>query len=556
MSPGTVAGRADVDGSRYAWSRASTEVTRGGGRGETGQVSTLFDDLAATAERVASSSKRNDKVAAFAAVLVTLEPAEIIDAVAFLTGQTAAGRIGVGWATLAQVGSAPASAPTLCVLDVARTLARVAAMSGQGVIAGRRAALDELFAVSTHREQLLLNGVLSGGLRQGALEGVVLTAVAKAAGVPVAAVRRATMMVGDLGQAAHAALTGGAEALAAVQLLPGRPVQPMLATVAATAGDAVAEVGLASVEWKLDGARVQAHRRGSDVLLFTRNLNDITERLPGVVEVVRSLPGGDLVLDGEVLGLADGATSLRGESEGVVPRRFQDTMGDFGADSAAGRGGGLRAFFFDAMHLDGTSIHDEPLSVRRGLLESFVPESSRLPSIITAESAAADVFMERAVALGHEGVMVKGVSERYEAGRRGKSWRKVKPVHTLDLVVLAVEWGHGRRTGKLSNLHLGARGDDGSFVMVGKTFKGLTDDMLAWQTERFLALAVGRSEGRERHVVHVEPVQVVEIAVDGVQASTRYPGGVALRFARVKRYRHDKVAAGADTIESVHRLLR
>ena len=231
-------------------------------------------------------------------------------------------------------------------------------------------------------------------------------------------------------------------------------------------------------------------------------------------------------------------------------------MGDFGADGAAARGGALRAFFFDAMHLDGTSIHDEPLSIRRGLLESFVPKSARLPSILTSDSSEADAFMRSAVDVGHEGVMVKGVDEPYEAGRRGKSWRKVKPVYTVDLVVTAVEWGHGRRSGRLSNLHLGARGGDGSFVMVGKTFKGLTDEMLAWQTERFLSLEVGRGADRDGHVVYVEPVQVVEIAIDGVQASTRYPGGVALRFARVKQYRHDKSATEADSIESVQAFLR
>ncbi len=529
-------------------------------------MSTLFDDLAATSERVVSSSKRNDKVAAFAAVLVTLDPAEIVDAVAFLIGQIAIGRIGVGWALLSEVRPTAAGRPTLSVLDVATTLERVAAMSGQGAVAGRRGELEELFAAATQREQVLLRGVLSGELRQGALEGVVLTAVAKAAGVPVAGVRRATMMAGDLGAAAHAALTGGAAALDAIQLLPGRPVQPMLASTAASAGEAVAEVGLASVEWKLDGARVQAHRRGSDVLLFTRNLNDITQRLPGVVEVVRALPGGDLVLDGEVLGLADEDDSTGGLDSGT-PRRFQDTMGDFGADGAAGRGGGLRAFFFDAMHIDGASVHDDPLSVRRELLASFVPESARLPSILTSDPLEADAFMERAIDVGHEGVMVKGVDEPYQAGRRGKSWRKVKPVYTLDLVVLAVEWGHGRRAGTLSNLHLGARSGDadgGAFVMVGKTFKGLTDEMLEWQTKRFLGLEIGRGgdlgdglgDGRDRHVVHVEPVQVVEIAIDGVQASTRYPGGVALRFARVKRYRHDKAAVDADTIEAVQAFLR
>ena len=217
----------------------------------------------------------------------------------------------------------------------------------------------------------------------------------------------------------------------------------------------------------------------------------------------------------------------------------------------------LRAFFFDVLHVDGAAVHDEPLSVRRQLLAECVPEAGRLPSIVTADPDEAQAFMDRAVAVGHEGVMVKGLNDPYEAGRRGKSWRKVKPVHTLDLVVIAVEWGHGRRTGMLSNLHLGARSIDrpNEFVMVGKTFKGLTDEMLRWQTERFLGLELGRGAGRERHVVYVRPEQVVEIAVDGVQVSTRYPGGVALRFARVKRYRHDKSAADSDTIDAVRSLL-
>ena len=263
---------------------------------------------------------------------------------------------------------------------------------------------------------------------------------------------------------------------------------------------------------------MQAHRRGGDVALFTRNLNEVTDRLPGVVEAVRTLPGRDLVLDGEVLGLLDDGS----------PRRFQDTMGDFGADGIAGRGSGLRAYFFDALYLDGSPVHDEPLAVRRDLLDATVPVQWRLPSIVTADVDEARTFLDRIVGAGHEGVMVKDLDAPYEAGRRGAAWRKVKPVLTLDLVVLAVEWGHGRRTGWLSNLHLGARGDDGGFVMVGKTFKGLTDALLRWQTDHFLELEIGR----EGHVVHVRPEQVVEIALDGVQVSTRYPGGVALRFAR------------------------
>jgi DNA ligase-1 len=363
-------------------------------------------------------------------------------------------------------------------------------------------------------------------------------AVASAAGVAPRDVQRAAMMSGSLPTAARAALGGGAPALAAIELSPLRPVQPMLASPATDVAAAIAALGEASVEWKLDGARIQAHRRGVDVRLFTRNLNDVTDRLGGVVDLVRSLPGGDLVLDGEVLGVLDDGR----------PRRFQDTMGDFGAE---GRGSGLAPFFFDVLHVGGEAVVAEPLAVRRDLLAATVPSVARLPSIVTADAEEAQRFLDGAVASGQEGVMVKDLTAPYDAGRRGGAWRKVKPVHTFDLVVLAVEWGHGRRTGWLSNLHLGARGSDGGFVMVGKTFKGLTDELLRWQTERFQTLAI-TTEG---HVVHVRPEQVVEIAVDGVQASTRYPGHVALRFARVRRYRHDKSAAEADTIEQIQALL-
>ncbi len=522
-----------------------------------GGVSTLFDDLAATSDAVAATTKRNDKVAALAAVLMRLRSDEILPAVAFLTGATPLGRIGVGWATLSDVRPEPARTPTLTVGEVDGAVQALAAMSGEGVAAARRDALFGLFTAATAREQRLLRGILGGELRQGALEGVVATAVAKAAGVPVAAVRRAAMMAGALGPAAHAALTGGVDALDEVRLTPLRAVQPMLASPATSVGEAIEELGEASVEWKLDGARVQAHRLDGQVRLFTRNLNDVTDRLPGVVDAVASISGGDLVLDGEAMGLLnDGEHSdIGGDLDAAAPRRFQDTMGDFGADGGAGRGATLRAFFFDVMYVDGRPVDGEPLAVRQSLLREHVPAESRLPSIITADAAEAQAFMDHAVGLGHEGVMVKGLDDRYEAGRRGKSWRKVKPVHTLDLVVLAVEWGHGRRTGMLSNLHLGARSEDrpGEFVMVGKTFKGMTDEMLRWQTEHFQALAIGAAAG---HVVHVRPEQVVEIAVDGVQASTRYPGGVALRFARVKRYRHDKQATAADPISAVQALLR
>ncbi|CAN5563698.1 hypothetical protein BH24ACT5_BH24ACT5_26110 [soil metagenome] len=295
------------------------------------------------------------------------------------------------------------------------------------------------------------------------------------------------------------------------------------------------------MEWKFDGARVQAHRVDGGVHLFTRNLNDVTARLPGVVDLVASFGGGDLVLDGEVAGLADDGT----------PRPFQDTMGDFSAEAGTGRGGSLGAYFFDVMHAEGASLVDEPLVLRRQVLDEFVPDAARLPSIVTADVATAEAFFADAVRRGQEGVMVKALDSAYAAGRRGGPWRKIKPVHTFDLVVLAVEWGHGRRRGWLSNLHLGARGPDNTFVMVGKTFKGLTDELLRWQTKALSALAVGGTDG---HVVHVRPELVVEVAIDGVQTSPRYPGGIALRFARVRRYRPDKLAAEADPLESLQAL--
>jgi len=512
---------------------------------QTGRV--LFVEVARTSRRVAATGQRSAKVTALAELLGSAEPDEIEAVVSFAVGATPLGRIGVGWATIRDVAPAPAGEASLTVAAVDRGLRELAGITGSGSVARRRDRLHELLALTTEPEQHLIRSILGGELRQGALDGVMATAVAKAAGVKVSEVRRAAMFSGSLPAAAKVALTGGSPGLGAIGLVPARPVQPMLASTSVDVVDALASTGEASVEWKLDGARIQAHRAGPRVHLFTRNLNDVTERLPGVVDVVRGLPGGDLVLDGEVLGV-DAAGG---------PRRFQDTMGDFGADpdgTHAPRGSGLQAFFFDVLHV-GTSVVDEPLTVRRQLLSDTVPDSSRLPSIITADPAEAQTFLERSIAAGHEGVMVKEVTSTYDAGRRGGAWRKVKPVYTLDLVVLAVEWGHGRRQGWLSNLHLGARGDDGAFVMVGKTFKGLTDELLRWQTERFLGLRIGAQADRAEHVVHVRPEQVVEVAVDGVQRSSRYPGGVALRFARVRRFRTDKAASDADTIDHVRALL-
>ncbi len=503
--------------------------------------------VAETSQAVAGTAKRSEKVALLAAMLRHAEPSEVPAAVAFATGASLTTRLGVGWATLSDVRSPPANDATLSVSDVDRILGELALVEGVGSVARRRQLLGGLLSQATAVEQQFIRSIVGGELRQGALDGVVAAAVAVAASVSVGEVQRAAMFMGSLPSAAQVALSSGAAALSAIRLRPSTPVQPMLASPASSVYEALESFGgaVASVEWKLDGARVQAHRTGGEVRLFTRNLNDITSRLPGVVDVISALEGGDLVLDGEVLGV---------NAEGG-PRRFQDTMGDFGSAADMSRGSSLQAFFFDVLYAN-SSVVDEPLATRRDILARLVPESSRLPAIATADVAQAQQFLDAALAAGHEGVMVKDLAALYDAGRRGGAWRKVKPVYTFDLVVLAVEWGHGRRRGWLSNLHLGARGHDGEFVMVGKTFKGLTDELLRWQTERFQSLRLVDEVDGAEHVVHVQPVQVVEVAVDGVQASSRYPGGVALRFARVRRYRADKSAVQADSIESVQSLLR
>jgi DNA ligase-1 len=400
--------------------------------------------------------------------------------------------------------------------------------------------LQDLFGRATEPEIDFLRRLLLGELRQAACEGVMTDAIARAADVPLPAVRRAAMLGGDLCATAHLALTQGRAGLDAVRLEILRPIQPMLASTAEDVAAALEATGRASVEWKLDGARIQVHRAGDDVRVYTRNLNEVTDRLPEVVAAVRTFPAHTLVLDGEAIGLSDDER----------PQRFQDTMSRFGRMRVDAQGIPLSAFFFDILRIDDRELLDLPLADRLDALTPIAGERT-IPSVRTDDAGAARAMLEDALGAGHEGVMVKSLTSPYEAGRRGGAWRKVKPVRTLDLVVLAVEWGSGRRRGWLSNLHLGARADDGPFVMVGKTFKGLTDALLQWQTERFLELKTEE----DGHVVHVRPEQVVEIALDGVQASRRYAGGVALRFARVRRYRSDKSAAEADTIETVRAML-
>jgi ATP-dependent DNA ligase I len=499
----------------------------------------LLADLAAASQVVAATSRRTEKVAAVAQALKAADPDEVAVVVAYLSGELRQRRTGVGWASLRDLPAAAAE-PTLGVSEVDAVLDSVAGMAGAGSQAGRVSAVGALFERATEPEQRLLRGLLTGELRQGALEGVMLAAVAEAAAVPLAEVRRAAMLRGAVGPVAEAALREGTAGLAAFRLQVGRPVQPMLASTATDVVDALGRLGEAAVEWKLDGVRIQVHRSGSDVSVWTRSLDEITDRVPEVVEAALSLPVRELVLDGE-------AIALRPDGR---PRPFQETGSRVSSrvDVAAARlTAPLSTYLFDVLHADGADVLDQPATDRAEVLQAAVPEPLRVPRVVTGDLAIASDVLATAVARGHEGVVVKALDAPYEAGRRGAGWLKVKPRHTLDLVVLAAEWGHGRRRGWLSNLHLGARAPEGGFVMLGKTFKGLTDEMLAWQTERLQELAVTSSDW----VVQVRPELVVEVAFDGVQTSPRYPGGMALRFARVLRHRPDKRPDEADTVDAV-----
>ena len=496
----------------------------------------LLSALVDTSAAVGATRSRKQKVAALAELLRSLDHEEVAPAVGFMVGVPRQGRIGVGWRTAFAVDVGAATGPTLAVLDLDAALTELGATTGSGSVGQRQDLLRDLFSRATADEGDFIRRLLTGELRQGALAGVMTDAVASAAGVPIELVRRAAMLSGDLGDTAALALDEGAGALGEVGLTVLRPVEPMLAASATDVADALTKTGAASVEWKLDGARVQVHRQGPEVRIFTRNLNEITDRLPGVVAIALGLPADSVVLDGEVLGVDDDAK----------PRAFQDTMSAFGRQDATGAGDGLLVRFFDVLHRDGVDLIDQPLATRHAHLDDLVGDLA-VPRVRTEDADEAQQALDTSLAHGHEGVMVKAIYSTYDAGRRGGSWRKVKPVRTLDLVVLAAEWGHGRRQGWLSNLWLGARDPEGGFVMVGKTFKGLTDVLLTWQTGALLE----RETSRDGIVVHVRPELVVEVALDGVQTSTRYLGGVALRFARIKRYRDDKDPDDADLIDTV-----
>ena len=480
----------------------------------------LLAQLVSTSSAVAATSGRLKKIELLSDLLKQASPDEIEIAIAYLSGSIRQSRIGVGWASLQRAGGNAAGKPTLGIADVDRRLEKIAGMSGKGSAGEKRRVLGELFARATKEEQDFLLRLLTGELRQGALEGIMVEALAKARALAPADVRRAVMLAGGLG-----AVASGDVASFKIELF--RPIKPMLAKTAADVSEALAELGPTAFEYKFDGIRIQVHKRGREVRIYSRTLNDITAELRTVVDISTIMDMSEVILDGEAIVLT---------AEGK-PLLFQETM--------KGLGGSVPVFF-DVLYVDGESLLDQPYATRIKLL----PEQYRPPRIVTADAMEAQQFFDRAIAAGQEGLMAKALDSPYAAGRRKGAWIKIKRAHTLDLVVLGAEWGHGRRTGKLSNLHLGARDPKGGFVMLGKTFKGMTDEMLAWQTKRLQELKVSE----EGITVFVRPELVVEIAHNGLQDSTRYEGGLALRFARVIRYREDKKPDEADTIDTVRRL--
>ena len=498
--------------------------------------------VAEVSRAVAGTAARLEKVGHLADLLARVPTDEVAMVIAFLSGEPRQGRMKIGGAVLSGLRDvAPVDAPRLELRDVDVLFDRIAAVSGAGSAAARAQLLHQLMSEATAEEQGFLFRLLSGQLRQGALEGVLTEAVARASGMPAARIRRAAMLAGDLAPVARAALVDGEAGLSQFALRPFQPVQPMLADSAADVGGALTVLGDASFEYKLDGARIQVHKVEDDVRVYSRTLRDVTIAVPEIVAIARAMPARALVLDGEAIALRRDGT----------PLPFQETMRRFGRKLDVERVQDalpITPMFFDALYLDGAPLVDEPLARRVSLLGQQVAGANLVPRLLTSNPGAAASFAQRALAAGHEGVMAKAVDATYAAGRRGQAWLKIKPSRTLDLVVLAAEWGSGRRRGTLSNLHLGARDSGrGGFVMLGKTFKGLTDEMLAWQTKKFLELEIGRDD----HTVYVRPEVVAEIAFNDIQASPQYPGGVALRFARVKRYRSDKTAAEADTIVTI-----
>ena len=498
---------------------------------------TLLTEVVTASRDLSDTSSRSEKIGILAELLGRLDASEVAVAVGFLAGVPRQGRVGIGYSTIYGIKRAPAREASLTIDELDRAIAEVQGTTGSGSAAKREQILGELLDRATDQEADFVKRLFTGELRQGALTGLMVDAIANAAEVSGELARRTLMPSGDLMRTAEIAITQGEDGLRGVGFEIFRPILPMLASTAASVPEAVGSFDLSSVEWKLDGIRIQIHRRDEEIRVYTRNLNDITHTLPGIVAAVRLLPLNQAVFDGEALWMSEDG-----------PAAFQDTVSQI--DSAAPPEG-IVTFLFDVLHIEGDDLLDTPLEERAARLERIASQL-KIPSVITSDPETAQRVLDEALDAGHEGVVIKDAASPYSAGRRGKAWRKVKPVLTYDLVVLGAEWGHGRRRGWLSNLHLGARDpSSGEFVMVGKCFKGLTDELLEWQTKELLA----RETGRQGIAVLVRPELLVEIALDGVQSSTRYPGGVALRFARVTRYRPDKSAAEADTIDDLRALL-
>jgi DNA ligase-1 len=505
---------------------------------------TFLTVIVDTSLRISATPSRLEKIRELAACLRAVAPDEIPIAIAYLSGETCQGKIGVSYASLQAAQVAPAATPSLELHEVDRVFGELVQVKGKGSTQARTRLLLELFAGATAEEQDFLVRLIVGELRQGALRGLMLEAIAAAAQIPVVEVRRAAMSAGGLGEVARAAIVEGATGLSRFTIQLMQPVLPMLSQSADSIEDALAQLGTAAFEWKLDGARVQVHKSGDEVRVYTRNLNDVTERVPEIVELVRASPRSRLILDGEAIALRpDGS-----------PLSFQLTMRRFGRKleiEAMRRELPLSVFFFDCLLHEGDALIDRPAQERFDALAGSVAQQAIIPRAVTALEADAAAFFEDALRRGHEGVVAKALDAPYEAGRRGAGWIKVKRANTLDLVVLAAEWGHGRRSGWLSNLHLGARDPvNGGFIMLGKTFKGLTDEMLRWQTEEFQKIETSR----DGWTVYLQPQIVVEIAFNEIQQSSQYPGGLALRFARVKGYRPDKRPHEADTIETIRKI--
>ncbi|MDQ3876938.1 MAG: ATP-dependent DNA ligase [Actinomycetota bacterium] len=498
---------------------------------------TLLADVVAASDAIAETAARSKKVAVLGDLLRTLDRDEVPIVAGFLTGVPRQGRVGIGYSLAYGIERRAASGAPLTIHDVDRAVSEIEQTVGAGSAAVRRELLTEIFRRATDQEVDFLRRLFTGELRQGALSGLMLDGIARASGASSDIVRRAAMLCGDIPRTAEIAMVSGEAGLRQVGFRIFQPIMPMLASTAESVGEAVNTFEKSSVEWKLDGIRIQIHRRGDEVRIYTRNLNEITDALGGIATAIRRLPVDQIVLDGEAIWMNESG-----------PASFQETVSLIDRD---GPPEGVVTFLFDVLHVDGEDLLDVPLVERAARLDAVAPQM-RIPAVLTSDAADAERVLDGALSAGHEGVVVKDAASLYAAGRRGKAWRKVKPVRTYDLVVLGAEWGHGRRQGWLSNLYLGARdATTNDFVMVGKCFKGLTDELLRWQTEALLE----RETERRGIAVFVRPELVVEIALDGVHTSTRYPGGIALRFARVKRYRPDKDAADADTIDDLRKLL-